>query len=339
MDEDIRKITRREALKKIGAITAGVGLGISGVEALELMKGNAVDRKMNVLLVNGSPHKEGCTYTALLEVGKGLEEQGITCETFWIGKQAISGCVACGACNSSGRCYMNDIVNEFLDKATNFDAFVFGSPVHFSAIAGSMTSFMNRAFFSARSTDIFKGKPVAAVTSCRRSGAVSTLDQFNRYFIHGGMPVVPSQYWPMVFGNTPEQVLQDGEGLQIMRTLGRNMAWMLKNIEAGVQADIRYPERGKNTDEFHQIGLYYVTKGKNYIGFTVLYRNHFVVFGFYRKCSCMVRMDGKDSVPASIVGLECRGCICAINHYIHLRTCLLFHNMSAWRVAGLRFMD
>lgn len=243
MDEDIRKITRREALKKIGAITAGVGLGISGVEALELMKGNAVDRKMNVLLVNGSPHKEGCTYTALLEVGKGLEEQGITCETFWIGKQAISGCVACVACNSSGRCYMNDIVNEFLDKATNFDAFVFGSPVHFSAIAGSMTSFMNRAFFSARSTDIFKGKPVAAVTSCRRSGAVSTLDQFNRYFIHGGMPVVPSQYWPMVFGNTPEQVLQDGEGLQIMRTLGRNMAWMLKNIEAGVQADIRYPER------------------------------------------------------------------------------------------------
>lgn len=240
---DNENMTRREALKKMGIAAAGIGLGIGGANAFDVLGKDYKERNMKVLLVNGSPHKEGCTYTALSEVGKALEESGIVADHFWIGTRPLSGCVACGSCSKTGRCFMQDTVNEFLDKSRDYDGFVFGSPVHFSAIAGAMTSFMNRAFFCARAYDELAGKPAAAVTSLRRSGAISTLDQFNRYFIHRGMPAVPSQYWPMVFGNTPEEVLQDGEGLQIMRTLGRNMAWMMRCTDAGNQSDITYPEK------------------------------------------------------------------------------------------------
>lgn len=236
-------ITRRKAIKKMGIAAAGIGLGIGGASAFDVLGGTSEGRRMKVLLVNGSPHREGCTYTALKEVGKALEDAGIEVETYWIGIKPLAGCIGCGACGTTGRCFMQDIVNEFLDKAKGFDGFVFGAPVHFAAIPGLMTSFMNRAFFSARAHHEFQGKPAAAVTSSRRAGSLTTLDQFNRYFIHGGMPVVPSQYWPMVFGNTPDEVHRDEEGLQIMRTLGRNMAWMLKSIGAGVQGGQDYPER------------------------------------------------------------------------------------------------
>ena len=237
------KITRREAVKRMGLMAAGIGLGLSGASAI-LPSGNDYNRKnMKVLLVNGSPHKQGCTYTALSEVGKALEAEGVATEHYWIGTQPMSGCLGCGGCSKSGRCVINDIVNEFLEKAKEFDGFVFGAPVHFAAIPGAMTSFMNRAFFSARATRQFQGKPAAAVTSNRRAGSLPTLEQFSRYFIHGGMPVVPSQYWPMVFGGSPDEVRQDAEGLQIMRTLGRNMAWMLRCQDAGVQMNEHYPER------------------------------------------------------------------------------------------------
>lgn len=240
---DNENMTRREALKKMGIAAAGIGLGIGGANAFDILGKDYKERNMKVLLVNGSPHKEGCTYTALSEVGKTLEESGIVADHFWIGTRPLSGCIGCGACSQSGRCFMDDNVNEFLEMAPGYDGFVFGCPVHFSAMNGAMTSFMNRAFFAARATDVFRGKPVAGVTSSRRSGSVPTLDQMNRYFIHGGMPVVPSQYWPMVFGNSPDEVKQDAEGLQIMRTLGHNMIWMLHNIDAGRQAGIDYPER------------------------------------------------------------------------------------------------
>lgn len=236
-------ITSREAIKKMGIAAAGLGLGIGSTSALDALDNTYDGRQMRVLLVNGSPHREGCTYTALGEVARALEENGIETEIYWIGTQPLAGCIGCGACGTTGRCFMKDIVNEFLDKAKEFDGFVFGAPVHFAAIPGLMTSFMNRAFFSARTHHEFQGKPAAAVTSSRRAGSLTTLDQFNRYFIHGGMPVVPSQYWPMVYGNTPDEVRRDGEGLQIMRTLGRNMAWMLKGIDIGVQAGQSYPER------------------------------------------------------------------------------------------------
>lgn len=197
---------------------------------------------MKVLLVNGSPHKEGCTCTALSETGRILESEGIGTEHYWIGTRPLSGCLACGRCAASGRCVINDIVNEFLDKAKEFDGFVFGAPVYFAALPGAMTSFLNRIFFCAHTSHEFLGKPAAALTSNRRAGSLPALEQFNRYFIYSGMPLVPSQYWPMVFGNTPDEVRQDGEGLQIMRTLGRNMAWMLKCREAGREAGESCPE-------------------------------------------------------------------------------------------------
>ena len=236
-------ISRREALKKIGLATGGAALAMTGAYALTDPNSSYKRKDMKVLLVNGSPHRQGCTYTALTEVCKALNGEGIDTEIYWIGTKPLAGCLGCGACSSTGRCFMDDIVNEFLDKAKEYDGFVFGAPVHFFALPGLMTSFMNRAFFAARAGNQFQGKPAAGVTSSRRAGSLPTLDQFNRYFVHGGMPIVPSQYPPMVFGGKAEDVAQDKEGLQIMRTLGRNLAWMLRCQDAGLQVEEKYPER------------------------------------------------------------------------------------------------
>lgn len=237
------KISRRDAIKKIGLVTAGAAAALSGAYAFAENNTTYNKKDMKVLLVNGSPHKDGCTNVALQEVGKALNGEGIETEVYWIGTKPLAGCLGCGACSNTGRCFMDDIVNEFLDKSKDFDGFVFGAPVHFFAIPGLMTSFMNRAFFAARAGHQFQGKVAGAVTSSRRAGSLTTLDQFNRYFVHGGMPIVPSQYPPMVFGGKAEDVLQDKEGLQIMRTLGRNMAWMLKNKDLGEQSGLLFPER------------------------------------------------------------------------------------------------
>lgn len=196
---------------------------------------------MKVILVNGGPHKNGCTNRALAEVAGALEAQQIKTEIIWLGAKPISGCLGCGACLKTGACFMNDTVNEFLLKAPEADGFVFGSPVHFASASGAITSFMDRAFYGRGK--LFQNKPAAAVVSCRRGGASASFDQLNKYFTISNMPVVSSQYWNMVHGNTPEEVEQDLEGLQIMRTLGNNMAWLLKSIEAGRQAGIEPPER------------------------------------------------------------------------------------------------
>lgn len=242
--DDSKNINRRQALKTMGIAALSAGLGIMDASSANLFTGNKDKmKKLKVLLVNGSPNKEGCTFTALSEMAKVLNQNDIETEIYWIGRDPISGCLGCGACSHSGRCVIQDDVNAFLDKANEFDGFVFGSPVHFSAVAGNMTSFMNRVFFAARASKVFWGKVGAAVTSTRRAGATATLDQLNRYFIHGGMPVVPSQYWPMVFGNSPEQVQQDAEGLQIMRTQAQNMTWMMRCISLGQQNGVGYPER------------------------------------------------------------------------------------------------
>lgn len=198
---------------------------------------------MKVLLVNGSPHEKGCTYTALVEVAGALEKQGIETEFFHIGNKPISGCLGCHACLEKSRCFMNDVVNEFLDKAVEADGFVFGSPVHYAAATGMLTSFMDRVFYASRG--LLAYKPAAAVISARRGGTTATFDQMNKYFTITNMPVVPSQYWNMVHGSTPEQVRQDLEGMQTMRTLGRNMAWLLKCIEAGKTAGVPLPEQEK----------------------------------------------------------------------------------------------
>ena len=198
---------------------------------------------MKVLLVNGSPHKEGCTYTALCEVAGALEKQGVRTEIFQIGTDPVSGCLGCGSCRKTGRCIIDDPVNRFLDRAEETDGFVFGSPVHFAAASGTLTSFMDRVFYSG--SNKFAHKPGASVVSCRRGGATATYDQINKYFTISNMPVVGSQYWNMVHGNTPDEVKQDKEGLQTMRTLGANMAWLLKCIQTGKEAGITLPEKEK----------------------------------------------------------------------------------------------
>ena len=195
---------------------------------------------MKVLLINGSPHKNGCTYTALSEIADTLKTEGIESEIFWIGNKPISGCIACKGCLKTGKCAIDDTVNEFIDLAKDADGFVFGSPVHYAGASGALTSFMDRVFYHKSAG--YQGKPAAAIASCRRGGASATFDQLNKYFTICSMPVVSSQYWNMVHGNTPDEVKQDLEGMQTMRTLARNMAWLLKCIEAGKKAGIDLPE-------------------------------------------------------------------------------------------------
>ncbi|MCZ0859880.1 flavodoxin family protein [Methanocorpusculum sp. MG] len=194
---------------------------------------------MKVLLINGSPHKEGCTFTALSEVAGALNRRDIATEIFHIGTRPIAGCVACGKCAETKRCVFDDKVNEVLDRLDEYDAIVVGSPVYYAGPAGQLTAFLDRLFFLKE--DLMAGKPGAAVVSCRRGGATAAFDRLNKYFTISNMPIVSSQYWNMVHGSTPEDVRQDLEGLQVMRTLGENMAWLLRCIEAGRKAGVPAP--------------------------------------------------------------------------------------------------
>ena len=201
---------------------------------------------MKVLLVNGSPHKEGCTYVALGEVAQTLQEAGIDTEIFWIGNKPLGGCIACKACADKHECVFDDAVNEFRKKAYEADGFVFGSPVHYASASGNLIGFMDRLFYSEMKgnyNQAFYMKPAASVISARRSGTTATFDQINKYFTIQEMPIVSSRYWNMVHGQTPDQVKQDAEGMYTMRVLGRNMAFMLKCIEAGKKAGVALPHR------------------------------------------------------------------------------------------------
>lgn len=196
---------------------------------------------MKVLLVNGSPKQMGCTYTALREIADELERNDIETEIFHIGSKPISGCLGCKACAKLGKCVIDDIVNESVEKFENADGIIVGSPVHYAAASGAITSFMDRVFYS--SSKKFANKPAASIVSCRRGGASAAFDQLNKYFTIANMPLVTSQYWNMVHGNTPDEVRQDLEGMQTMRTLAKNMAWLLKCIDAGNKAGIKKPVR------------------------------------------------------------------------------------------------
>lgn len=198
---------------------------------------------MKVLLLNGSPHKNGCTNTALEEVAKTLNSQGIDTEIFYIGTDAIAPCRACGACKKLGRCVVNDKVNEFIEKAKEADGFIFGSPVHYASASGIITTFLDRAFYAGSANQVFRMKPGAIVVSARRAGTTATFDQLNKYFTITEMPVISSRYWNMVHGATPDDVLKDEEGMQIMRILGKNMAWYLKSMDAAKKAGILPPEK------------------------------------------------------------------------------------------------
>ena len=199
---------------------------------------------MKVLLINGSPHVRGCTYTALSEVASELINQGISTQIFHIGTDPIAGCIACGACRKNGgRCFRNDVVNEVMSLAAQSDGIVLGSPVYYASISGQLSSFLDRLFFAGSA--LMANKPGAAVVSCRRGGASAAFDALNKYFTISNMPVVSSNYWNQVHGSNPAEVKQDEEGMQTMRQLGRNMAWLLKCIEAGRAAGIPDPVKEK----------------------------------------------------------------------------------------------
>ena len=191
---------------------------------------------MKVLLVNGSYHEKGCTYTALAEVAKALNANGVETEIYWLGQNQISGCKGCWACKKVKKCVIDDGVNEFVEKAAEFDGFVFGSPVYYASAAGALVSFMDRVFYSGGKFLAYK--PAAAVVSCRRAGASTTFDVINKYFTISNMPIVSSNYWNEIHGNTAEEAAQDAEGLQTMRVLGNNMAWLLKCIALGKEAGV-----------------------------------------------------------------------------------------------------
>lgn len=201
---------------------------------------------MKVLLVNGSPHKSGCTNRALEEVAATLQKEGIETEMFWIGNKPIGGCIACKRCVQTGKCVFDDVVNTCREKAYEADGFVFGTPVHYGAASGNMTAFMDRLFYSelgGNQNKAFYLKPAAAVISARRAGTTAAFDQMNKYFTIQEMPVASSRYWNMVHGAVPEQVEEDLEGLYTMRVLGKNMAYLLKCQEAAKKAGVALPER------------------------------------------------------------------------------------------------
>ncbi len=198
---------------------------------------------MKVLLFNGSSNEHGCTYTALNEVASTLQKNGIETEIIQVGKNSIRDCIGCGGCRKLGeKCvFKDDIVNEVIEKAKDADGFVFGSPVYYAHPSGRLLSFMDRVFYAGNSNFAFK--PAAAIVSARRAGTTASLDVITKHFTICNMPVVSSCYWPMVHGaqNSAEQAKQDLEGMQVMRTLGNNMAWILKCIEAGKNAGINRP--------------------------------------------------------------------------------------------------
>ena len=205
---------------------------------------------MKVLLVNGSPHKDGTTHRALREVADTLEKNGIKTEIFWIGNRPLSGCIACKKCAELGKCVFHDTVNECREKAMETDGFIFGTPVHYAAASGAMTAFMDRLFYSefcGNQNKAFYLKPAAAVVVARRAGLTSTYDQLNKYFGLHEMPIISSRYWNLVYGTNAEEAEQDAEGMYTMRVLGENMAYFLRCREAADKLGIRLPEREQPT--------------------------------------------------------------------------------------------
>lgn len=186
---------------------------------------------MKVLLINGSPHAKGSTYTALHEMEKVFEQSGIETEMLHIGNQAIRGCVACGSCAKNGKCVFDDGVNEAAVKFEECDGLVVGSPVYYASANATLVAFLDRLFYSTHFDKTMKVG--AAVASARRGGLTATFDELNKYFTISGMPVASGQYWNGIHGNNAKQALQDGEGLQMMRTLARNMSFLMKSIELG----------------------------------------------------------------------------------------------------------
>jgi len=199
---------------------------------------------MKVLLICGSPRKNGCTQRGLEEVASALKANGIETEFYSLANAVVRDCKACGTCAVTGTCIIDDdaCVNELTARLDEFDGFVIGSPVYYGAASGQVRSFLDRFFYSADKSKL-QGKPGAAIVSCRRGGATAAFDELNKYFTISNMPVVSSNYWNQIHGNRPEEVEKDEEGLQTLRILGNNMAWLLKCIEAGKEKGIVFENK------------------------------------------------------------------------------------------------
>lgn len=201
---------------------------------------------MKVLLINGSPRRDGNTFIALSEVANALENNGVETKIISIGNRAIQGCTSCHKCFELGRCVFKDeLYNTVRDEIQEADGLIIGSPVYYAGPNGSLCALLDRLFYS--SSEFLEYKPGASVAVCRRGGASATFDRLNKYFTISNMPVISSQYWNSVHGLFPGEAGQDEEGLQTMRTLGRNMAWMLKNLKSGTERTPE-PEEQKMTN-------------------------------------------------------------------------------------------
>ncbi|MBQ7237137.1 MAG: flavodoxin family protein [Clostridia bacterium] len=198
---------------------------------------------MKVLLINGSPHENGTTFRALSEVAAELNSNDIDTEIVTVGDKPIVGCTVCGGCSKLGKCVKDDLANEIIAKIDAADGLIVGSPVYYASLNGSLKALLDRVFFAKKS---FAYKPAAAVAVARRAGTTATIDIINKYFTLSNMPVVSSQYWNMVFGSNGKQADDDAEGLQTMRVLGKNMAWLIKCIKAGKEAGVNPPEEEKH---------------------------------------------------------------------------------------------
>ena len=196
-----------------------------------------------ILLINGSPHEHGCTYTALKEIADTLSKNSVETEFFHIGKKPVAGCIACGKCSATGKCIFDDSVNTILEKLDDYDGIIVGSPVYYAGPSGQLCAFLDRLFYCSQGR--MAGKLAASVVSCRRGGASAAFDRLNKYFGISNMHIVGSQYWNQVHGFTPEDVYRDKEGLQTMRTLAQNMAWLLQNIQNGKLQGIQLPQYEK----------------------------------------------------------------------------------------------
>lgn len=202
---------------------------------------------MKVLLINGSPNKKGCTYVALKQIQDTLKEENIDSDIYGVGHKDIRGCIDCRKCSKLGRCVYDDEVNEFVQNAEEYDGYVFGGPVYYGTVNPTLTNFMTRVFFSSffGGKRIFRLKPAAAVASARRAGTMTAIDTVNRFFTWAEMPVISSNYWNVIYGQTAEEAKRDLEGLRTMTTLARNMAWFLKIKELGLKEGIPLPQPNK----------------------------------------------------------------------------------------------
>ena len=202
---------------------------------------------MKVMLVNGSPNIEGCTYVALRQIQKTLKEENIGSDIYRIGHKDIRGCIDCRKCSELGKCVFDDEVNSFVEKADEYDGYIFGGPVYYGTINPTLTNFMTRAFFSSffGGKKIFRLKPAAAVASARRAGTMTAIDTINRFFTWGEMPIISSTYWNVIYGTNAKEALEDLEGLKTMSILAKNMAWFLKIKELSLKEGIPLPQPTK----------------------------------------------------------------------------------------------